>query len=236
MKTPITKERLKTHLTYAWWKYLLAVAGCLFAWNIFFSLTATKAAEDQKVELYVYGTVLDEPLDAILERMRVDSFVHTEGRSEEEQGFRDQATFGCVAITPDNVAGIQAFTVRVSTGDGDLLVIPRETYENFAHAGILADLDTLPGVPEAIEAAGITVAETDRWPDGGGVRRRFGIPASQIAVLNSLLLPDGTDCYLCVHANNGNEDVVNRVLVRILEDWGAGGETYTAAQLMLTGR
>lgn len=220
MRTPITKDRLKTHFTYSWWKYAVGVLACLLVWNLFFSVTRTKAPEDKKMELYVYGNVYEAPLDALLETMR-------------QNEFPDQAEFDCYVMTPDTTSGIQSFTVRVGTGDGDLLLVTRDVYESFAQQGVFQDLDSLEGVRAALASQGVTIDPArDYWKGKDGQSRFYGIPTARLAVLNAYIVPDGNEYYLCVRVDNGNEDVTRRVLISLIENWTSGENAMTVTEAL----
>ena len=219
MKTPVTAERLKNHLTYSWWKYLVGIAAVVLVWTILFSVTATKAAPDEKIELYVYGPMMEDYADLLMEELR-------------ERAFPEQAEFIAYVLPPDTTSALQAYTIRVAMGDGDLLVIPREIYQNFAQEGLLADLGAMEEVMASAEAAGITIEPSlDWWSGSDGERRCYGIPVGQVAVLNALMGGRGADCYLSIRINNGNDAVSAQVLARILTDWTEDGQTYAMLHL-----
>ena len=44
IKTPLTKQRLRTHFTYHLWKYLLAAALTVFCVNLLYTTTGQNAA------------------------------------------------------------------------------------------------------------------------------------------------------------------------------------------------
>ncbi len=219
MKTPINAERLRNHFAYSWWKYLLGVALLAVGWSLFFSVTATRADPDEKVELYVYGNIMEDYADSLLESMR-------------REAFPDQAEFDCYVLPPDTTSGIQAFTIRVAMGDGDLLVMPQEVYRNYAQEGLLVDLDS--DELESLEAVRTAMAEReiavdpgrDWWSGSDDVRRCYGIPVREVALLSALMADGGTDSYLCMRVNNGNDEVTAQVLARILTDWSEGGATH----------
>ena len=45
IKTPLTKQRLRTHFTYHLWKYLLAAALTVFCVNLLYTTTAYRSPE-----------------------------------------------------------------------------------------------------------------------------------------------------------------------------------------------
>ena len=47
MKTPITQEKIKNHLTYASWKYALLIIVAIFGWNLIYSVTQSQPPEEK---------------------------------------------------------------------------------------------------------------------------------------------------------------------------------------------
>ena len=219
MKTPVTLARLKTHLTYSWWKYLLAIAFCALGMNLFFTMTQAKAREDQKIEWVIYGDMYNTSIFSVwMENQRAEYYP-------------DQAEFVCnnISLAADS-AGVQAFLVRVAVGgEGDLLIVPRASFESFAENGLFIDLNTLEGVPEAIAAQGIN-PESGRWKGPDEAQHIYGIPLSKMPVLNSWFVDPSQDYLLCVRVNNGNEAITTKMLIKVLSEWtnGDASLSYTA--------
>ncbi len=220
MKTPFTRKRLKHHFTYAWWKYLAAVLGCLLVMNLFFSVTSARPRDDQKVDLFVYGSTTESLLDAWMENLRAEEFP-------------EQALFDCYSVSSGVTSGVQVFTTRVAVGDGDLLLIPRETFETFAQEGLLMPLEEQPWMAEELSVHHID-PETGYWRGPDGVRRLYAVPVGQMPVLSSMMLDSETDYYLGVRIRNGNEETVWQVLRFMLRDLCEGSETVTLTTLMDT--
>ena len=60
IKTPITKDRLRTHFAYNFWKYLIAIIGSIFAWNLIYTTTAYRSPQDKRVDLYIQSSYVSE--------------------------------------------------------------------------------------------------------------------------------------------------------------------------------
>ena len=72
MKTPLTKERVKHHLTYHSWKYLMLVALSIMGWNLIYTTTAYRPPAEKIVDVYLCASYGDqEALDAYLENIRL---------------------------------------------------------------------------------------------------------------------------------------------------------------------
>ncbi|MBR5344830.1 MAG: hypothetical protein IK127_03305 [Clostridia bacterium] len=221
MKTPITLARLKTHLTYSWWKYVLAVVLCALGMNLFFTMTQAKAPEDQKIEWIIFGDLYGG-----------SEFFNNWMENQRAEYFPDQADFSCSNITLEaSSAGIQAWLARVGVGgDGDLLIMPRSTFEGYAN-GLFMDLDAMEGIQELLAEQGIN-AEAGRWKGPDGEQHTYGIPVSQMPTLCSWFIDPSQDYLLCVRANNGNEKVAEEMLKRVIENWTRGNDALSAAQVL----
>ena len=61
MNTPITRESLKDHFSYNWWKYLLVVVTAYFVFGprpigLLYTVT-THTPPEKEVSFYVYGQI-----------------------------------------------------------------------------------------------------------------------------------------------------------------------------------
>ena len=90
----------------------------------------------------------------------------------------------------------------------------------------------LPLLRETAEANGVTLSEPrDYWRGSDGQRRFYGIPAAQIPVLNSLIIPDGNTYYLCMRVDNGNQTTARQML--LIELLGGTPPSYCHAPLLI---
>ena len=70
MKTPITREKIKNHLTYASWKYALLVIVAIFGWNLIYSVTQYQPPEEKKVILGIYAFADEIGINGYMEQVR----------------------------------------------------------------------------------------------------------------------------------------------------------------------
>ncbi|MBQ6174598.1 MAG: hypothetical protein IJK28_08240 [Clostridia bacterium] len=203
MKTPLTAERLRQHLRYGWWKYVLSLALILSLSSILFTMTAPRPAEDQKIEMLVYGATREDALNAYLEWVR-------------QERFPEQELFSASVYT-DAASGIAGMATRIFAGDGDIFLLPEDTFKGYADQGILVPLDSVPEVMDALQAYGIP---TDRGnalgPDGQPYL--FGISVTCLPVMESWLVDRSVDRYLCIRVRNGNDETAKRLLIQMLKD------------------
>ena len=62
MKTRFNWTNFKKHLTYNWWKYILAAVLIGFGTDILFTVTRYVVPDEKKVEVYVYGFVAEDSM------------------------------------------------------------------------------------------------------------------------------------------------------------------------------
>ena len=204
MKTPITKERIRQHLTYSWWKYLLLAVAAVMGWSLFFTMTAPQTPENEKLDVYLYAHGNRDPLDAYLLRLH-------------NEDFPELKELNIQWITPDDSQGLLVLSTHMMAGEGDLLLLPRTEFNNYAGIGLYQPLEELPGVLEACERAGINLERAWRKNSDTGERHLYGIPVGQMDVLNRSI-SNVNDYYLGIRVNNGNQEAANQLLLAFLRD------------------
>lgn len=131
MKTPLTKERLKHHLAYNSWKYLLLVVLCVLGWNLIYTTTAYRPPAEKIVDVYLCSGYGDqEALDAYLENIR-----QTEMSDMEQM----QSIF--LSVTNDDYYGAIQLATYVMAGEGDIYLLDKDNFVNYAGQGALIDLE-----------------------------------------------------------------------------------------------
>ncbi len=201
MNTPITMDRLKTHLTYSWWKYVLLVILCAVFWNITFAATAPQVPDNQKLEVFVYGFGDSDALTALLDEIR-------------EEELPDQHITGSF-IASDDAYGQQALSVRVFTGEGELLLLPRTVFQNYAGQGIYEALEEDEALMAMCEAAGADLDRGWRTNVDLGERHLYAVPLAALPEIRSWIY--GNDTYfLGIRVGNGNEENARTLLHAIL--------------------
>lgn len=62
----LNRERLKNHMQYDWWKYLVAILITVFLWSMITTMTRPRTPDDKKIEVFLVGEyVLDEYAEPI---------------------------------------------------------------------------------------------------------------------------------------------------------------------------
>ena len=184
MKTPVTRRRLRHHLRYSWWKYLLLAVGCLLGWNLIFAVTEPRPPREQSLELVVYADGDTYTLQPMLEQLRLERLP-------------EQQLITAAQILPDSNYGAMALHVRVMSGEGDLFVMSQEDFHSCAAQGMFAPLEEDTALVSALEAAGVNLERGWRRVTDSGERHLLGVPASTCPWL-AAMLRDGDSCWLSV--------------------------------------
>ena len=206
MKLPITKRRVRNHLTYAWWQYVLLVCLAVFGWNLIYTTTRYRSPEHLKVEWYGEGYVAteqQEQIGALLAGLHGELFPDME-----------EVTFTPVAY--DDTYGNMQLIVWASAGQGDLYTLSEEAYKNLASSGAMLDLQpyiddgTLNVEGIDLKKGYVTDAET-------GKRYLTGIPMESLTGLESYgLAPQGK--VMSILASGGNTENTMKLMKWLLEN------------------
>lgn len=204
MKTPLTNERIRNHLTYSWWKYALLIVLAIFGWNITYSITNYRAPEEKKVvvNLYVYGD--QDALDAYIAE------VH-------ETQMADMEEMYTIYTMLDDTYGEMIFSTHVAAGEGDIYLIDRDHFQRYAASDTFLPLEGETEMVAKLEEAGISLSQGWRTVSETGERHLFGIPCANIPGIASFVA-DPADCYLAVLIINRNDENVLKFLNILLDD------------------
>ena len=216
MKTPLTLSRIRGHLAYSWWKYVLLLIAVVMGGNLIFTVSRPQPKENEKVELYIYAYGNETPMNEYLER------VHTSELS-------DQKLIDTIWLTPDEASGLMVLSTHLMAGEGDLVVLPREIFNTYAGQGLFEALEDLPGVMEAADAAGTNLERSWRKNTDSGERRLYGIPVRGMLLFSDSLYSTD-EYYLSLRVYNGNEAASRRLLGMILRDWLPGASEVAGIQ------
>lgn len=204
MKTPINGERLRNHLTYSWWKYILLVILAFACWDIIYNFTRPQVPEDKKIvlNLYVYGD--SDALGAYMAQINETLMPEMEEMSVSYN------------VLVDSSADL-VLTAHVTVREGDIYLLSRDYFQRYASTGIFLPLEADEELMATLEASGISLSQGWRTLTGSGERHLFGVPCVNLPGITAYLY-DPTDCYLCVLADNGNEENVARFFRILMAD------------------
>ncbi len=205
LQMPITKRKINHHFQYAVWMYLLLAALALFGWNLIYTTTRYRPPENKQVEFYVQANSMSEtPLIALTDR------IHQEIMPEMEL-----VNPVVVAITDDYYGNMQ-LTVWISAAQGDVYLLSKDYFQQFAASGAFMDLqpyiDSGELQTEGLNLKGGTVRQTDSELSG-----LYGIPAAELTGFADYVI-DPKDMVLCVLYNNGNDEYSIKFLNYLLEN------------------
>lgn len=204
MKTPITKKGLKQHFTYSWWKYALLVAIAFLGWDLIYTATAYRPPQEKVVDLYIYGITASEGMQAYMDGVR-------------ENEMPDMEQMSAVTLVPDQTYGAMILSTRMAAGEGDLYILPKEFFQNYAGEGWFVPLEDVPNLVETLEGAGANLERSWRRLTETGERHLYGVPLSALPGFEQYVYTD-EEAWLCVFVRNGNEDNVMKLLNILVRD------------------
>ena len=202
IKTAITRKKIRTHITYNFWKYILVIAAAIFGWDLLYSMTAYKSPEDKRIDLYIQSPLVTE--------QRAEAFFQPIW----EERVPDMEVLDAIMLTSStqDYYGSMQLTVYIMAQEGDIYMLSSSDFKSFASQGVFLDLQP------AIDAGKLHVGDMDLSAgyvalidDNGlptGERQLFGIPAASLGGLAEGLGLDTRDLIISVTAFNGNEDNV----------------------------
>ena len=202
LSMPITSRKIRNHLHYSLWKYLLLVVIAMFGWNLIYTVTRYRVPENLQVEFYAEGnTLASDQLQVLADIIHRDALPKMEAVT-------------ATVVTFDDTYGDMQLTTWVSAGQGDVYMVSKARFETIA--GNEATLNLQPYVDngslhtDGIPLTGGVVTNADT-----GKTALMNIPADSLTVLEAYgLMPEGM--VLCVLANNGNDDNSIRFLDYLL--------------------
>jgi len=129
-KLPITKQRIRNHFQYFWWQYAMLLIVAILGWNLVYTTTRYRSPEHLKVEWYYEGVSSSETQSktaALLEEITPQLFPDME-----------EVTFTLVGM--DESYGEIQLMVWAAAGQGDLYMLPKESFEGLAGSGSFVNL------------------------------------------------------------------------------------------------
>ena len=115
----ITKQRLRNHWTYGWWKYLLMAVLVVFGTNLYFTTTAYRPPEEKKVELYLCSGWADT------EKAYTDLWPMLLELAPEQE----ELQIANINLTSDDYNVVMQYTTYMAAQQGDILLIPRSQFK-----------------------------------------------------------------------------------------------------------
>ena len=202
MKTPVTSVRLKQHLTYNWWKYLLIVLVAVGLVDLLYSVTAYRPPREKTVGFYIYGYMDEAGLTAYLDQVR-------------ETEMADVEEMKPLMLTTDSAYGPMQLMTYLAAGEGDVYLLPREEFLNYAANGNLVPLEDDAELIALFDSAGISLQNGWRRETETGETHLYGIPQDKLPGLSQYAwAQDGFLCLTVTGANPENATKFMRILCR----------------------
>ena len=192
METPVNGARIREHLHYNLWKYILLAIVCCVGWNLFFTVTTPRAPADKKLDVYIYAYADGDKAGAWLEATRLKEFP-------------DQMEFNAMVVSPDETYGLMTLSTHLFSGEGDLVVLPRSIFQEYAGQGFFRELDGVEGVEDVLTAAGVNLERGWRKNRDAGERHLYGIPVKPLTLLQGWI-NSSEDYYIGIRAADANPD------------------------------
>ena len=166
------KRRVRLHLQYSWWKYLLALVISVMSISMIFDMTEYRPPEDKKTDLYILtGSCDTEGLHSYL-------FPRLQERFPEQE----ELTVITINLVNEDMYSRMQYSTYVAARQGDVMLMPMAEVQNLLkqdEAGEIFD-DLTPYIQEGlIDCSGmdLTLGEM-KGPDGE--KRIYGIPSASL--------------------------------------------------------
>ena len=212
IKTPLTKQRLRTHLNYHFWKYLLAAALTVFCVNILYTTTAYRSPENLRVDIYLQSsTATQEKADAFMKDVW-------------KRAVPDMETVSTILLTAgstDDYYSNMQLSVYLMAGEGDLYALSTEDFKRFAAQGVFMDLTpfvesgTLNVEGIDLSSGYVTLLDDDGNPTE--TNALFGIPLYTLYGYMDGMGLDNRDLVIGVTTFNNNEENVIAFLNELIQ-------------------
>ena len=192
----ITKQRIKNHWAYSWWKYLVMCVCVVFGVNMFFTMTAYRSPENKKVELYLCSGWADSEL----------AYADMWPMLQEVAPDQEELIIMIIDLVGQEYYTIMQFTTYIAAQQGDVMLLPKSEFAKYASEdawGMYAELTPyLEGGMLSADDIDLTRGKLENASGEIGV---FGIPADTLYGLTDYGV-DPADTMLVVTAFSGNEE------------------------------
>lgn len=192
--TKITKERIKHHFTYSWWKYVLLICVAAFGWNMIYTTTGYRAPKEKRLDITFVGYSIP---DDVVQLIRMDILA-------KYPQVEDSTVSSITYTADDNYYGNMQLTTYMGAGEGDIYFLPRERFDALAASDVFVPLD------EYVASGAIDVGDMDISrgivPGESGEKVLYGIPTDDLYGMMDMGI-DNRGLVACVMLYTKNEDV-----------------------------
>lgn len=205
-KVQVNKERLRNHMQYDWWKYIVGIMITMFLWSMITTITAPKTPPEQLIEIFLVG---DYTLDEAIEPIKDD--ILNEFTNLLEVNILNIP----IGVDPQmDYVGRQKLMVMVGSQSGDIYAFEKEEFKQMAEQGAFMPLDEyvddFKGILGDVDLEEYKMTDPDE-----GVAHYYGIPLADSEIFKDTGY-DVSDKVIGVMAYSGNQlnaiDVVKWIL------------------------
>lgn len=204
MKTPLTKEKVRNHFTYGWWKYLLLGLIAIFGWNLFYTMTRYRPPEEKRIVVGMYLPGDEEAMTDYLAQINATEMP-------------DMEEMIAMYVVTDETYGNMVFSTHVAAGEGDVYLLDTSFFQTYAAQGAFKPLETAEELIALLEAEEKSLARGWRSELETKERHLYAIPGSELPGISRFVYnPD--DTFVAVAINNGNDENVDLFMRLFVED------------------
>ena len=166
VKDRLTAAKLRNHIAYDLWKYVLLVVGVWFGVDLLFAQTAYRSPQDKRVDVCIMSaTVTDELMNSFFEPL-------WQSAVPEMELVEGSILF---PISENDPYSGMALMTRMAAGDGDIYLLPADQFKALATQGWFIPLDdlvengTINAEGVALDSCRLTVVDGLQYDNRGGV-------------------------------------------------------------------
>ena len=211
VKDRLTAAKLRNHIAYDLWKYVLLVVGVWFGVDLLFAQTAYRSPQDKRVDVCIMSaTVTDDLMASFFQPLW-------------QEAVPDMELVEGTILTPMSEEDMYADMViitRLAAADGDIYMLPADRFKSLATQGWFLPLDELveSGTINAegltLDSCRLTVVDSETQT---AQTHLYGIPTDTLYGFMDGLQYDNRGCVMAIVVNNGNDDAVIRFFNALLQ-------------------
>ena len=213
--TRITKAKLKTHLHYGKWIYILIAVAAFFVVELTYTMTEYRPDKYHRVDIQLVGNSImqEEALDAV-GKNAVTAISPQDPRLEAVNFFN-------IAYSGDastDIYGAQKYSVMLAAGEGAIYFLNRPLLENMVAQGGALPLEAYVESGVLPKELAVSLPETDDEGNPTGKTHLYAIDASGLGgMLSDEIGYDARDKYAVIFATCVNPDTAAAVLKNVLD-------------------
>lgn len=211
----LSRERVRNHIQYDWWKYLAAILITIFLWNILSTMLRPRTPADKKLDIFLAGDyVLPEFMEGLANDIMEDFPYLLEVNV-------DHIPLNGQDMQMDYV-GRQKLMVMLGSQTGDIYVFSKEEFEKIVEQGAFLPLDDFVNENkdlidhDKLEKYKVTYVDME---DEKEVTEEhyYGIPISQLKLFENTGY-DVSDKIIGIMSYSRNQETALEVLKWILNE------------------